>query len=189
MLTGEGLDVCRAGYGGEALDLGTAYRYDLILMSMNLPDISARDLVSKLRAGNIQSPVLTFTGRSGPAHEITGPMLSANDNAACWSGKDDLIRHVRAMLRRTKSPLPRILRYGALRVDLVAREAHMNGRPISFSANEYSMLEQIYRQQYDSAPDRKLSHYHMGASDKGIINLFQRKLTKLLSEADIGTLH
>ena len=61
MLNSEGFNVFTTEFGEEGLDLGKLYEYDVIVLDLNLPDISGFDVLRKLRSYKISTPVLILS--------------------------------------------------------------------------------------------------------------------------------
>ena len=64
MLKAEGFNVYTTELGEEGVDLGKLYDYDLILLDMNLPDMSGMDVLRNLRVGRIETPIMILSGSS-----------------------------------------------------------------------------------------------------------------------------
>src|SRR3546814_9957871 len=62
MLGQEGFNVYRTEYGEEGLDLGKLYDYDIIVLDLNLPDMHGYDVLKKLRAAKVDTPILILSG-------------------------------------------------------------------------------------------------------------------------------
>src|ERR1700674_3392271 len=61
MLKSEGFNVYTTDLGEEGIDLGKIYDYDLILLDMNLPDMSGMDVLRTLRVGKINTPIMILS--------------------------------------------------------------------------------------------------------------------------------
>jgi len=59
MLKSEGFNVYTTDLGEEGVDLGKIYDYDLILLDLNLPDMSGMDVLRTLRVAKINTPIMT----------------------------------------------------------------------------------------------------------------------------------
>src|SRR5258707_5837714 len=64
MLKSEGFNVYTTDLGGEGVDLVKIYAYDLILLDLNLPDMSGMDVLRQLRVGTISTPLMILSGSS-----------------------------------------------------------------------------------------------------------------------------
>src|SRR6201982_2696735 len=62
MLKSEGFNVYTTDLGEEGVDLGKIYDYDLILLDLNLPDMSGMDVLRTLRVGKINTPIMILAG-------------------------------------------------------------------------------------------------------------------------------
>lgn len=55
-----------ADTGEEALELAKLYDYDIIVLDLMLPDLDGGEVVRRLRAGRVETPVLILSGVSRP---------------------------------------------------------------------------------------------------------------------------
>ena len=62
LLAQEGFNVYTTDLGEEGVDLGKLYDYDLIVLDLNLPDMSGFDVLKQLRVSKIQTPILILSG-------------------------------------------------------------------------------------------------------------------------------
>ena len=75
MLKSEDIDVQTTEMGQDGLDLGSVFLYDLILLDLNLPDMSGFDVLRSLRLGKIKTPVLILSGSEWHRAEGEGTWL------------------------------------------------------------------------------------------------------------------
>ena len=64
MLRSEGLNVYTTDLGEEGIDLGKLYDYDIILLDLNLPDMSGFEVLRSLRVSKVKTPILILSGAS-----------------------------------------------------------------------------------------------------------------------------
>ena len=62
MLKAEGFDVETTDLGEEAIELATSRDYDIILLSLGLPDMSGFQVLLSLRTSRVSTPILILTG-------------------------------------------------------------------------------------------------------------------------------
>ena len=70
MLGSEGFNVYTTDLGEEGVDLGKLYDYDIILLDLNLPDMSGFEVLRSLRVSKVKTPILILSGicrGGGPA--------------------------------------------------------------------------------------------------------------------------
>ena len=79
MLRAEGFNVYTTDLGEEGSELGKLYDYDIILLDLNLPDISGHDVLKNLRVSKISTPVLVLSGLAGIDDKVRSLGFGADD--------------------------------------------------------------------------------------------------------------
>jgi two-component system, cell cycle response regulator CtrA len=72
MLKSESFNIYTTDLGEDGIDLGKIYDYDIILLDLNLPDMSGFDVLRKLRISKVKSPVLILSGLAGIEDKVKG---------------------------------------------------------------------------------------------------------------------
>jgi len=65
--------------GEEGIELAKLYDFDIIILDLRLPDIDGYEVVRRLRASRVQTPVLILSGRSDPTDKVRGLTNGADD--------------------------------------------------------------------------------------------------------------
>src|SRR5260370_22136350 len=78
MLSTEGFNVYTTDLGEEGLDLGKLYDYDIILLDLNLPDMSGYDVLTQLRVSKIKTPILILSCLAGIEDKVKGLGVGAD---------------------------------------------------------------------------------------------------------------
>ena len=65
MLKSESFNVYTTDLGEEGVDLGKLYDYDIILLDLNLPDMSGFEVLRSLRVSKVKSPTLILSSLAG----------------------------------------------------------------------------------------------------------------------------
>lgn len=114
--------------------------YDLILLDIMLPGMSGLEVLAEIRAAGITTPVLMLTAKSDIDDKVTGLNLGADDYLPKPFSVAELLARIRALIRRGRTGNP-ILAVGPIRLDTVSREVFRDGKPLSLTAKEFSILE------------------------------------------------
>src|SRR3974377_2019177 len=91
MLKSENFNVYVTDLGGEGIDLGKLYDYDIILLDLNLPDMSGYEVLRSLRVTKIKTPILILSGMAGIEDKVKGLGHGADDYLTKPFHKDDLV--------------------------------------------------------------------------------------------------
>ena len=140
MLRIEEINVYRTDLGEEGLDLGKIYDYDIILLDLNLPDISGYEVLRSLRSAKVVTPVLILSGLASIEDKIRGLGLGADDYLSKPFHKDELIARIHALVRRSKGHAQSVIAVGDLIVNLEARNVELHGQKLHLTAKEYQIL-------------------------------------------------
>src|SRR5258708_5600706 len=102
MLKSESFNVYTTDLGEEGVDLGKLYDYDIILLDLNLPDMSGYDVLKQLRVSKIKTPILILSGLAGIEDKVKGLGVGADDYMTKPFHKDELVARIHAMGRRAR---------------------------------------------------------------------------------------
>jgi len=121
---------------------------DIVVVDVGLPDGSGLELVERVRAsGGAGStvdpavPVLVLSGHGNELDRIRGFDRGADDYVVKPFSYPELLRRMRALLRRTRERARRgLLRVGALEIDPVSREVRVDDHSVALSQKEFALL-------------------------------------------------
>ena len=145
----EGYRVDAVADGAEGLERALAEPPDLVVLDLMLPSVGGLEVCRRLRAV-APVPVIMLTARGEEADRIAGLEMGADDYVAKPFSPRELTARVKAVLRRAAGPLvppqepPRLVA-GSLDLDLVAHEAHVDGRLVALTAKEFDLLAHLMR--------------------------------------------
>jgi len=146
-LTFNGYDVTTVSDGSQALDSIGVERPDAVILDINMPTIDGLEACRRLRAAGDDLPVLMLTARDEVRDRVLGLDAGADDYLAKPFALEELLARLRALLRRTGSPVgasdsmaPR-LEFSDLVLDPVTREVQRGARPLTLTRTEFSLLE------------------------------------------------
>src|SRR5712671_5324401 len=118
MLSTEGFNVYTTDLGEEGLDLGKLYDYDIILLDLNLPDMSGLEVLRSLRISRVKTPILILSGLAGIDDKVRGLGFGADDYMTKPFHKDELVARIHAIVRRSKGHAQSVIQTGDLVVNL-----------------------------------------------------------------------
>jgi two-component system OmpR family response regulator len=140
--------------------------FDLVVLDVGLPGMDGFELLRRLRRSEHYVPVIVVTARDAVTDRVRGLDLGADDYLVKPFAFE---ARVRALIRRGRTPTSPRIAYGPFVLDLVSREARVNGEPIELTAREWALMELFVTQpgvalskdrivQSLSSWDEKLSH-------------------------------
>jgi two-component system cell cycle response regulator CtrA len=185
-LKAEGFVCDSAELGEEGLEIARHYEYDLILLDLVLPDIDGYEILRRLRAVQVSTPVLILSGLSGIDDKIKGLGVGADDYLTKPFNKDELIARVRAIIRRSKGHPNSIITIGRLTINLNTKTAEANNKSLKLTGREYAILELLaIRKGATLSKEVFLNHLYGGMEEPEfkIIDVFVCKLRKKLADA------
>ncbi|MDE0942140.1 MAG: response regulator [Alphaproteobacteria bacterium] len=98
MLQGQGIEVFETDLGEEGLDLGKFYTYDVIILDLNLPDMHGYEMLRRLRAAHVKTPVIILSAMAEPDDKLKGLGFGADDYITKPFERGDLIARIRALV-------------------------------------------------------------------------------------------
>src|SRR2546429_7085799 len=141
MLKFESFNVYSTDLGEEGTDLGKVYDYDIILLDLNLPDMSGFEVLRSLRVSKVKTPILILSGLAGIEDKVRGLGFGADDYMTKPFHKDELIARIHAIVRRSKGHAQSVINTGDLVVNLDTKTVEVNGARVHLTGKEYQMLE------------------------------------------------
>jgi two-component system cell cycle response regulator CtrA len=189
MLKSEGFNVYTTDLGEEGIDLGKVYDYDIILLDLNLPDMSGFEVLRSLRVSKVKTPTLILSGLAGIEDKVKGFGFGADDYMTKPFHKDELVARIHAIVRRSKGHAQSVVQSGDLLVNLDAKTTEVNGTRVYLTGKEYQVLELLsLRKGMTISKEMFLNHLYGGMDEPElkIIDVFICKLRKKLATASGG---
>jgi two-component system cell cycle response regulator CtrA len=189
MLKSEGFNVYTTDLGEDGIDLGKIYDYDIILLDLNLPDMSGFEVLRSMRLSKVKAPILILTGVDTIEDKVRGLGVGADDYLTKPFHKDELVARIHAIVRRSKGHAQSVIQTGDLWVDLDTKNVEINGVPVHLTRKEYQMLELFsLRKGTTLTKEMFLNHLYGGMEEPEpkIIDVFICKLRKKLAGASGG---
>jgi len=183
MLINENFICDTTDLGEDGLEIGKLYDYDIILLDLMLPDIDGYEVLRRLRAARVRTPILILSGLAELDHKIKGLGFGADDFLTKPFDRRELIARIQAIVRRSKGHSESTIRTGKLVVNLDTHPVHLTGK-------EYGILELLSLRKGTTLTKEMLLNHLYGGMDEPelkIIDVFVCKLRKKLAQATGGS--
>ena len=141
-----GYQVAQAATGAEALSRARSLRPQVIVLDLNLPDVSGADVCRLLKSDEATRgiPILMLTARGSEADRIAGLELGADDYVGKPFSVREVLLRVEAVARRssgTQRPAgERTLKVGPVELDLDAYIVRVDGEELPLTLQEFKLL-------------------------------------------------
>jgi two-component system cell cycle response regulator CtrA len=189
MLKSGGFVVDTSELGEDGIEVGKLYDYDIILLDLMLPDIDGYEVLRRLRAQKVTTPILILSGLSEMDNKIKGLGFGADDYLTKPFDRRELIARIQAIVRRSKGHAASVLKTGRLTVNLAAHTVEIDGKPVHLTSKEYGILELLsLRKGTTLTKEMFLNHLYGGMDEPEpkIIDVFICKLRKKISKVAGG---
>jgi two-component system, cell cycle response regulator CtrA len=189
MLSSAGYIVDTTDLGEDGVEIGKLYDYDIILLDLILPDIDGYEVLRRFRQARVRTPILILSGLSELNHKIKGLGYGADDYLTKPFDKRELVARIQAIVRRAKGHSDSVIHTGKLTVNLDAKIAEVDNKPLHLTGKEYGILELLaLRKGTTLTKEMFLNHLYGGIDEPElkIIDVFVCKLRKKLSTATGG---
>ena len=172
--------------GEEALSVGLAVPYNLIILDIMLPYLDGFEVCKKLRDQKRTTPILFLSALSGLDHRVTGLDIGADDYLTKPFAFRELEARVRALLRREGPTKTTTLSFADITLDTRTHDVRRGEREISLTSKEYLLLELLMRNP-GQVLSRGMIAEHMWNIDtdnlSNVIDVYIRYLRRKLCEA------
>jgi two-component system cell cycle response regulator CtrA len=175
--------------GEDGIELAKLYDFDIIILDLRLPDMDGHEVVRRLRAARIQTPILILSGKSDIDEKVRGLSTGADDYITKPFARAELNARIQAVVRRAKGHSESVISTGRLVVNLDTRLVEIDGSRLHVTAKEYSILELLsLRKGTTLTKEMFLDHLYGGIDEPElkIIDVFICKLRKKIAAATGG---
>ena len=151
-----GYGVILAKNGQEGIDTVVREHPDLVLLDINLPDMSGFDACRLIRL-SFAGPILILSVRNSVRDKIDALDAGADDYIVKPFAMAELLARVRAALRRSSAeqPLPKI-ETSELTVDFEMRMVTVRGNSVHLTPKEFDVLRLLVTQEGRPVTHRKI---------------------------------
>jgi two-component system OmpR family response regulator len=139
-----GFEVVTATTGHQALVQAKKHRPDLLVLDVMMPGMDGFDVVRRLRADGVRSPVVFLTARDATEDKVNGLTVGGDDYVTKPFSLDEVIARIRAVLRRVRgaeaASSSSRLTFADIELDDDTHEVWKAGELVSLSPTEFKLL-------------------------------------------------
>jgi two-component system OmpR family response regulator len=142
-----GHNVFSVGNGTDALHLLLVEQFDVSVLDRMLPGIDGLSVLRRIRAAEIEIPVLLLTALGRIEDRVDGLEAGADDYLVKPFAFSELAARVNALGRRKplRAEITR-LESGGITIDLLKRRVTRDGKAVSLQPREFKILEELMRE-------------------------------------------
>jgi len=145
ILSASGYEVIDAKTSEEGVQKMREELPDLVLLDMNLPDVSGLDTCRVIRGGS-DIPVVVLSVRNSDRDKVDALNSGADDYVTKPFSMEELLARIRAVLRRhpgSPEAGPRFIKLERMEIDFDARRVKAGDRPIHLTPKEFDLLRYL----------------------------------------------
>lgn len=141
---GSKFNVDHAYDGEEGILYAKQEIYDAIILDIMMPYMNGYEVLSKLRADKIFTPVLILTAKDGIDDKLRGFRSGADDYLVKPFNREELVVRVEALIRRANGNYTEnVIEFNGLILDLNSRKVIANNKEIILQGKQFDMLEYL----------------------------------------------
>ena len=142
-LEADGFAVRTASDGADGLRLTESSNFDLIILDLLLPTVTGEEFLSRLRETGSTVPVIVLTAKDAISDRVANLDAGADDYVTNPFSFAELLARVRARLRSSDQTVSTTISHGRVTIDVLAREARIEGRSVELTSREFALLETL----------------------------------------------
>lgn len=174
-----GFAVDTAADGREAYFLAEGESYDCIVLDILLPKLNGYEVIERLRAKGIKTPVIFLSAKDAVEDRVRGLELGGDDYLTKPFAFSELMARVRALTRRKYDQ--EITRYTIddLVIDVAKRTATRGGNRIELTPKEFTLLQFLAERQGEVVTRTMISAHVWGYDFDSMSNVIDVHMTNL----------
>ena len=192
-----GCSTLTANQGDTGLRMAVEHEPDLVILDVMLPEMDGIEVCQKIRANNVNSPIMMLTARSEEIDKVLGLEVGADDYLTKPFSVREFIARAKAIFRRQKmsSDLslnpenPKPMRFDNLSIDLEKRKVVVDKERIELSPKEFELLALLSSNPGKSYDRTKLLNIIWGYDFKGYEHTVNSHINRLRSKIEPDMAH
>jgi DNA-binding response OmpR family regulator len=182
----EGYAIDVASSGQQGLSMARDKAPDLVILDLMLPGMNGFEVLSRMRNAQPNLPVLMLTARDEPDDQVKGLESGADDYVVKPFSFSVLAARVKALLRRSETEHPEVMRFADLSLDTGTKRAARGRREIDLTSTEYEVLRQFLMHPRRVLPKHMLMDRIWGYDVEGSSNVLEVYVKQLRQKLEAG---
>lgn len=180
-LESEGHSVEVASDGSLGFQLASNDSFELILLDLMLPKMSGLEICQRLRAKDVETPIIMLTARGESSDAAFGLKLGADDYIPKPFDVGELLARIEAVLRRAARHQneKQTFNIGNVQLDLRRLKATRNGEPIEITPREFEILQLLIAHNGETVTREQLLHHIWGENASLYTRTIDAHITRL----------
>jgi two-component system response regulator TctD len=175
--------------GDQAFAALCTQTYDLVILDLSLPEMDGLEILRRLRGQQRTAhlPVLILSARAASEDRVKGLNLGADDYLPKPFEVAELEARIKALLRRSNKVTP-VVQIGGLAFDTTNRVTSVDGKALSLTPRELTVLEALVTRQGRPVTREALFDKVFGIDDDvnpEAIEVYVHRLRKKLVGSDV----
>jgi two-component system, OmpR family, copper resistance phosphate regulon response regulator CusR len=155
----EGYVVDVAPDGKRGLELLTQNKYNIVLLDLMIPEIDGLEVLKRMRASGVNTPVLILTAKSSKEDVVRGLDTGSDDYLTKPFSFEELLARIRALLRRSERTADNVLQYGAATLNAYNRKLKINAKEAELTEKEFLIMEFLLRNSEKPLSRKEIAEY------------------------------
>jgi two-component system, OmpR family, response regulator len=185
-LTAAGFAVDVATDGASGLELAMRATYDAMILDIMLPGIDGLELLQRLRAADVHTPVLILSAKRSVDDRVIGLRTGGDDYLTKPFAFAELLARIEGLIRRAGgSEEPVRLSFADLILELLSRRVFRGEKEIKLQAREFAILEYFVRNHGHVVTRTQLLQHVWGYNFNPATNVVEVHVCKLREKIEI----
>lgn len=165
--------------GFDAYEYASAGGYDGIILDVMMPKMNGLQVLERLRAEGVATPIMMLTAKGQKDDRVTGFNAGADDYLPKPFDPDELLSRVRAMLRRAQAYQPSVLTYGDVTLDPASGLLSCGSQSLRLGGREYQVMELFLRHPRQVFSAERIMEHVWGWDNEAEINVVWVNISNL----------
>jgi len=192
-----GCTTLTARQGDSGLRMAVEHEPDLVILDVMLPEMDGIEVCQKIRANNVQSPIMMLTSKSEEIDKVLGLEVGADDYLTKPFSVREFIARVKAIFRRQKmsqtvtpkTEEPSAMLFDGLSINVDKRKVVSDGTRVELSPKEFELLVLLSSNPGKSYDRTKLLNLIWGYDFQGYEHTVNSHINRLRSKIEPDMAH